>query len=337
MVKYLIIFFISFLTSCLLTPLARTTALRFNILDRPNIIKKHTQPVPYLGGLALYGGFLAAIICSLVMGLPFREISVIIIGATLIMVAGLVDDLRPLSFKTKLVLETFIASILILFDIRIKFITPDYFAMLLTVLWVVGITNALNLIDIMDGLSSGVAAIAALAFLFINPPTEQNYVNYTAAALAGSSVGFLCYNFPPAKIFMGDAGSLFLGFVLASLSIGTSYSSTNDIALYAPLLILGIPIYDTCLVIILRFRQGKSIFKGSPDHFALRLQKLGFHKKKVVLITYIVSMCLSTAALILTKVTKWWAIAIYILAAIFSLCFGYNLSKINMEKKETDE
>lgn len=337
MLKYFIIFFVSFSTSYLLTPLAKMIALRFNILDHPSSIKKHNEPVPYLGGLALYGGFMAAIICSLGIGLPFQEISVIIIGATLIMIVGLVDDLRPLSFKTKLILETLIASVLILFNIRIKFITPDYFAVLLTVLWVVGITNALNLIDIMDGLSGGVAAIAALAFLFINPPTEQNYVNFAAAALAGGAVAFLCYNFPPAKIFMGDAGSLFLGFVLAGLSIGTSYSSINDIALYAPLLILGIPIYDTCLVIILRFKQGKSIFKGSPDHFALRLQKLGFPKKKVVLVTYIVSICLSTAALMLTKVTRWWAIAIYIFAAIFSLGIGYNLSKINMEKKETDE
>lgn len=334
MTNYLIIFLVSFITSLCLTPLARIIALRFNILDHPNTIKNHTKPIPYLGGIALYGGFIAAIFSSFLLGMPFREISVIIIGATLIAIVGLVDDLRPLSFKTKLILEGLIASVLILFDIRIKFITPDYVAALLTVLWVVGITNALNLIDIMDGLCSGVAAIAACAFLFINPPTEQNYVNFAAAALAGASCAFLGFNFPPAKIFMGDAGSLFLGFVLASLSLGTSYSNTNTIALYAPILILGIPIYDTFLVMILRFKQGKSIFRGSPDHFALRLQKMGFHKKKVVLIAYTVSICLSTAALMLTKVTWGWAVTIYVLSGIFSITIGYSLSKVNMEKTE---
>ncbi len=335
--KYIFIFTAGLVFSLILTPIAMMLARKLDILDHPNGIKNHRQPIPYLGGLAIYFSFVLAIAVALFHGLRFREISVILIGATLIMILGLVDDIRPLNFKTKLILETLIASMLIFFDIRIKFLTPDYIAIFLTVLWVVGITNALNLIDIMDGLSGGVAVIAALAFLFINPPTEQMYVNYTAAALAGATLGFLKYNFPPARIFMGDSGSLVLGFILATLSIGTSYSNVNNIALYAPILILGIPIYDTFLVMILRFKQGKSIFRGSPDHFALRLEKFGFSRRKVTWLTYMVSICLCSAAFLITKATFSWALTIYILVAIFSLGMGYNLSKVNMDKAKHHE
>ncbi len=335
--KYLLIFIVALILSLVFTPLARLLAIKFNIMDRPNSIKTHREPVAYLGGLSIYAAFILALVLSLLMGLPFREISVLMIGATLIMILGLVDDLRPLSFKTKLFLEVLIATLLIIFNIRIKFITPDYIAVILTILWVVGVTNAMNIIDIMDGLSSGVAVIAALAFLFINPSTEQGYVNYTAAGIAGAALGFLRYNFPPAKIFMGDTGSLVLGFVLAVLSIGTSYSQVNNIALYAPILILGIPIYDTFLVMILRFKQGKNIFHGSPDHFALRLERLGLPRRKVVLIAYLVSVCLSTAALLIVKVHFRWAVAIYIIVAAFSINIGYNLSKVDMEKPQSHE
>ncbi|MDD5132200.1 MAG: MraY family glycosyltransferase [bacterium] len=337
MPKNLFIFIVALILSLVFTPLVRLLAVRLNIMDHPNPIKTHKEPVAYLGGLAIYLAFILSIILAMVLGLPFKEISVIIIGATLIMALGLIDDLRPLSFKTKLFLEVLIATILIIFDIRIKFITPDYIAVILTILWVVGVTNALNIIDIMDGLSSGVAVIAALAFLFINPPSEQTYVNYTAAALAGAALGFLRYNFPPAKIFMGDTGSLVLGFVLAVLSIGTSYTRTNNIALYAPILILGIPIYDTILVMILRLKQGKNIFHGSLDHFALRLERLGFTRRKVVLVAYIVSVCLSTAALMISKANFYWAVAIYILVAFFSISIGFNLSKVDMEKPHPHE
>ncbi len=337
MPKNLIIFACALTLSLIFTPLVRILAFKLNILDHPNAIKTHREPVAYLGGLAIYLAFILAIVVALALGLPFKEIAVIIIGATLVMILGLVDDLRPLSFKIKLFLEVLIATLLIVFDIRIKFITPDYIAIILTILWVVGVTNAFNIIDIMDGLSSGVAVIAALVFLFINPPAEQIYVNYTAAALAGAALGFLRYNFSPARIFMGDAGSLVLGFVLAVLSIGTSYSKVNNIALYAPILILGIPIYDTFLVMILRFKQGKNIFQGSPDHFALRLEKLGFSRRKVVVTTYIASIGLSTAALMISKVNFRWAVAIYILVALISLRVGIILSKIDMEKPHFHE
>ncbi|MDD5259624.1 MAG: MraY family glycosyltransferase [bacterium] len=337
MPKNLIVFAFALALSLIFTPLVRILAVKFNIMDHPNPIKTHRAPVAYLGGIAIYLAFILGIVIALALGLPFREITVIIIGATLLMILGLVDDLRPLSFKVKLFLEILIATILIIFDIRIKFITPDYIAIILTILWVVGVTNALNIIDIMDGLSSGVAVIAALAFLFINPPSEQTYVNYTAAALAGAVLGFLRYNFPPARIFMGDSGSLVLGFVLAVLSIGTSYTKVNNIALYAPILILGIPIYDTFLVMILRFKQGKNIFHGSLDHFALRLEKLGFSRRKVVLTAYVVSVCLSTAALMISKANFRWAVGIYILVVLFSVSIGIALSKIDMEKPHAHE
>ena len=328
---------IALIISYLITPIARKLAKKYDIMDRPNALKTHREPIPYLGGLAIYLGFVLTLVIAIITGLPFKEISILIVGSTMIMILGLIDDVQPLHFRTKLAVETVIACMLIFFDIRIKFITPHYIGDLLTILWIVGITNAMNIIDIMDGLSSGVAVIAALALLVINPPTEQAYVNYAAAALAGAALGFLRYNLPPARIFMGDTGSLVLGFVLATLSIGTSYSRHNNIALYAPLLILGIPIYDTFLVMILRFKQGKSIFRGSPDHFALRLERLGFNRRKVLMITYIVSICLSTAALMITRVSFWTAVTIYAIVGVFSLAIGYNLSKVDMEKTRHNE
>lgn len=331
--KYILIFFIGLVTSILTTPLAKRLAFRFGILDLPNSqVKTHHQPIPYLGGLAIYFSFMTAIVVAIFLGLPFGQISGILIGCSIIMFLGLVDDLRSLHFKSKIIVEVLVAFILILFDIRIKFVSPDYIAYLFTILWVVGITNALNIIDIMDGLASGVSVIAALAFLFISLPIEASYVNYAASALAGATLGFLKYNFPPAKIFMGDTGSLMLGFVLAALAMGTSYTQMNNIALFSPLLILGIPIYDTSLVIFLRYRQGKSIFQGSLDHFALRLQAMGYNKRKVIFLTYVVSISLSGAALVITKVRLLWAIIIYIVIALFSVGIGIKLSKIDMEK-----
>lgn len=333
MLTYIYYLLIALIIAYLLTPVAIKAAKKFNIMDRPNSLKTHREPIPYLGGMAIFLGFVLTMIIATFAGVPFKEISILIVGATMVMILGLIDDLQPLHFRTKLAVEVVIACMLIYFDIRIKFITPHYIGDILTILWIVGITNALNIIDIMDGLSSGVAVIAALAFLVINPPTEQAYVNYAAAALAGAALGFLRYNFPPARIFMGDTGSLVLGFVLATLSIGTSYTRHNNIGLYAPILILGIPIYDTFLVMILRFKQGKSIFRGSPDHFALRLERMGFNRKKVIILTYAVSICLSTAALLITRVSFWTAVAIYGVVGVFSLAIGYNLSKVDMEKR----
>jgi UDP-GlcNAc:undecaprenyl-phosphate GlcNAc-1-phosphate transferase len=154
----------------------------------------------------------------------------------------------------------------------------------------------------MDGLSSGIAVIAAFAFLFISLPTEMLYVNFCAVAIAGGILGFMPYNFSKSKkIFMGDTGSLFIGFVLASLAMGTSYTAINDIGLFAPLLILAVPIYETGLVSMFRLRKGKSPLLGSKDHYALRLEKMGFSRKNILLITYAACVILAFCAYLFTQ------------------------------------
>ncbi|MCL2485759.1 MAG: undecaprenyl/decaprenyl-phosphate alpha-N-acetylglucosaminyl 1-phosphate transferase, partial [Endomicrobia bacterium] len=201
-----------------------------------------------------------------------------------------------------------------------------------SIFWVVGITNAFNIIDIMDGLSSGIAAIAAFAFLFISLPTEMIYVNFCAAALAGALLGFIPYNLSKSKkIFMGDTGSLFIGFILASLAMGTSYTRMNEIGLFAPLLILAIPIYETFLVSLFRISKGKSPLMGSKDHYALRMEKMGFSRKKILVVTYCVCAFLAFCAFLFTKVSFVYA-AMLFLFVLASLWFAsVKLASVKVE------
>jgi UDP-GlcNAc:undecaprenyl-phosphate/decaprenyl-phosphate GlcNAc-1-phosphate transferase len=338
---YFVTFIIALVISYLTTPLMRKIALRFMVMDKPtSLVKTHRQPTPYMGGLAIYFAFMIAIfLATIFLGLEWKNIWGIVIGGTIIMFLGLIDDISSLPISLRFIVQILSAVVLIIFNINIMFISPNYMAILFTILWVVGITNAFNIIDVMDGLSAGVATIASLALLFIALPSEGVYVNFASAALAGAAIGFLRYNFSlkpdkHASIFMGDAGSLFIGFVLAALSMGTSYTTMNNIGLFSPLLILGIPIYDTLFVMLLRYRQGKSIFKGSRDHIALRLESLGFNRKKVVLIIYFFSILLSLAALAVTKVRLTWAIYIYLLVLTFSVIGVVKLGKIRMDISE---
>lgn len=332
---YFLTFFSALILGYLLTPLARKIALRFNLMDRPRVpVKVHREPTPYLGGAAVYLAFLipVVIIGFFTSNLSQRMVG-ILFGGTIIMALGLADDLKGLPVSTRFLVQILAASVLILFGIRLEFIGNPYVALALTIIWVVGITNAFNLIDIMDGLSAGIAFIAASAFLFISLPTQQTFVILASAALAGSALGFLRYNFAPARIFMGDTGSLFLGFTLGALSIGTSYTAQNPIALLSPILILGIPIYDTLLVMALRTKRKRSIFRGSPDHLALRLEALGIDRKYVVLILYLMSIVLAQAAFISTIINLYGAIFTYVLVGIISFVGGRYLGRIDMEQR----
>lgn len=323
----------------LLTPLIRRLAISLGIEDRPQApgpgqVKTHTEPVPYLGGLALWAGFVAALaVIRLTTDFPtgtLRDLRGILLGAACVVMLGLVDDLRPISFRWKFCFQTLAAWLLLRFDIRIHFIQPDYLAQALTILWVVGITNAINLLDIMDGLAAGITLIASAAFLLISLPTEEIYVNFAAAALAGCCLGFLPWNFPKARIFMGDTGSLFLGFCLAALSLGTRYSGVHEVGLYAPILILGLPIAETLYVMWERFRQGRPIFLGSKDHVALRLEAMGLSRRRVVLLLWLASAAVGLAAWAATQVARVAALAIYGTVALAGFWAARRLSRVRM-------
>jgi len=336
MVSYLVAFFFALLLAYLFTPLFREIAVKFKILDHPvPNLKVHTKPIPYLGGLAIWLAFILTL-----LGVRFfthfptgtlRNLRGIFYGGTLIMVLGLIDDIWKLDYRVKFFGQFIASIILVLYNIRIEFIPNLSFSIFLTIFWVVGITNAINIIDIMDGLAAGVAVIVGLAFSFIALPTEKIYVNFAALTLAGSCLGFLKYNWQPARIFMGDSGSLFIGFILAAISLGESYTTINNIGLFAPLLVLGIPIYDTLLVIFFRLLKGKSIFAGSRDHFAFRLEAMGYERKKVILINYYISAILGFTAFLITIVRFEFAVIIYAGVIAFAVLYATRLIYVRVE------
>ena len=311
-------------------------ALRSHFLDSPmGQLKKHTAPVPYMGGLAIYFSFLLGILAVLILAPPSgsSRALAILAGGTVMALMGLADDLFTLSPAVKFLFEILAALLLVLFGVKLEFL-PSYPALGvgLTVFWVVAVTNAMNLIDIMDGLAGGVSVIACLGFVFAPFLGENSYVPLTAAALGGSVLGFLPYNYQPARIYMGDSGALFLGFVLAGIAMGHGYSQVNIVALCAPLLILGIPLYDTALVMFLRFLKGRSMFRGSNDHLALRLRTLGFTVKQVVGALWALSALLALSAGLLVRLSEKRALVFMVFLSFLTLLFTVAVSSIQVDE-----
>ncbi len=319
-ILYAIAIFSSFALSFFLTPLVRQIALTLGWVDSPSSpIKTHKVATPVAGGIALYFAYaLTLIFLRLWTRFPtgtLHSLRALLIGGSLIFAGGIFDDIhkpKGLDYRVKFLIEFAAAAIVLLNGIRIRFISPNYVAAFLTLLWIVGITNALNIIDIMDGLCASQAAIAALGFLLISLPSEELYVNFASAALAGAALGFLPWNFSKKrKIFMGDSGSLLLGFLLACVSLGTRYSDINPAGVYAPLLILLVPMYDTLFVMILRLMKGKSPFMGSKDHFALRLEKMGYSRPQIVLIAAGIAGLLGFCGFLATQLHLLGAVILY--------------------------
>ena len=337
--RYILSFFIALLVSFGFTPLMRRVALRFNVLDHPiNEVKTHTEPVPYLGGLAVWLSLIITlIVLRVTTNFPtgtIRALRGIFIGGFFIVIVGFLDDLhlRGIHFTVKFAAQVIAALILVAFDIRIKFIESTVVSTLLTVIWVVGITNAFNLIDIMDGLSSSVAVVASLGFFLISIPTGILYVNFASIALMGASLGFIPFNLSKRyRIFLGDTGNLFIGFVLSALALGTSFTTVNRISVFAPLLVLGIPIYETLLLIYHRFRKGKSPFMGSKDHFALRMERMGFTRRLILFLTICASLVLTGIAFVSTRVPSIPAIGLYVLVGILFIFVSLWLGRVEVE------
>jgi UDP-GlcNAc:undecaprenyl-phosphate/decaprenyl-phosphate GlcNAc-1-phosphate transferase len=325
----LITFILSFLLSLYLTPVFREAALKFGIMDKPGgPLKKQEEPVPYLGGLAVYLSFL------LTTGFIYqysREVLGILLAGAIIVILGLVDDLGVLSPPVKLLGQLIAATVLIKASIYIKLsILPVWVAVALTILWVMAITNAFNLIDVMDGLASGVGAIAALVLVIINYQSGRELIVPLSVALAGSLMGFLRHNFKPAKIYLGDTGSLFIGLMLAALSMNGAYTRVSLAGVLAPILILGVPIFDMLLVMYIRFRRGIPMMHGSPDHFALRLRKWRLSVEQTVVSSYFVALFLGLVALVLIRVGTIAALSIIVLVCAVCLSLGYYLKRIDM-------
>lgn len=300
MLLYILTFLLSLLLAIYITPVMREAALRFGIIDKPDgNLKKQDRPVAYLGGLAIY----LSLLITLAIVYEFdRNMLGLLLGGTIVVLLGLVDDFGILTPKVKLAGQLVAIWVLIKSGIYIQLeFLPKTFgvpvlAYALTIFWLAGITNAFNIIDVLDGLAATVAAAASLVFFGIAFMNNKPIIAVFTLALAGALFGFLKYNKSPAQIYLGDTGSLLLGLMLGSLAMISSYTKHNDMAYAAAILILGVPIFDTFLVMFLRWRRGKPIMHGSPDHFALRLKKMGFSVMTVMILSGLITLLLGAAA-----------------------------------------
>ena len=267
------------------TPIMRQLAPRLGLVDQPSSRKLHVSPTPLMGGVAMYGGI---ILVLLVFQENFRvdQLASILIGATWMSFLGVWDDRWGITPLLKLAGQIAGALFLVLTGIQVDFLPYQALDVLVTVVWVVGITNAVNLLDNMDGLSGGIVATAAAYFLLMAIMSGQYLVGALAAALLGGCLGFLIYNFNPASIFMGDTGSLFLGFLLAALAIKLRFPDNFAVVTWmVPVMALGVPILDTSLVFVSRLRRGKNpLTTPGKDHLSHRLVGIGLTQKEAVLL-----------------------------------------------------
>jgi UDP-GlcNAc:undecaprenyl-phosphate GlcNAc-1-phosphate transferase len=271
--------------SLYLTPVMRRAALQFGIVDQPDgKLKKQTRPMPYLGGIAIYLSFLLALAFSFRFD---QELLGLLLAGTIVLFLGLIDDLGFLKTWVKFAGQLIAVLVLVKSGIFIKLgFLPLYVRIPLTFLWLVAMINAFNIIDVMDGLSAGVAFFAAIAFFVVALFNGRMMIAIVAITLAGSLLGFLRYNFTPARIYMGDTGSMFLGLMLGAMATIGSYTEKDVLGFLAPVIILGIPIFDTCQVIVARWRKGMPFYQGSPDHYALLLRSAGLSVKGVTWLSY---------------------------------------------------
>ncbi len=286
------------------TPVARRLAVRTNMVDKPSQRKAHLSPTPLLGGAAIYAAVLLALI---IFGDKFyvHQVAGIVIGASLISFLGLWDDRTPLPAWAKLLGQVIPVIVLIMTGVQVSIFHSSALNIIVTILWVLFITNAVNFLDNMDGLSAGVAGMASSYFLLLAALSDQYLVGALTAALLGACIGFLFYNFNPASIFMGDTGSLFLGFVLAAVGIKLRFpTNIPAVTWMVPVLVLGVPILDTSLVIVSRLRRGKNPFTTpGKDHLSHRLVKMGYSRREAVLLLYLLGSIFGMIAVFVTQAT----------------------------------
>lgn len=296
------------LAALVLTPLAARLARHYEVLDHPAEVKHHQRVTPYLGGLA------AAVALVAVGGVAAGtqgQLVTVLLGGVALTIVGLIDDQRTVPIALKLGVEVAAAVALWLSGIGADVfgIGPLDFA--LTVAWVVAITNAINMLDNMDGLAAGVTAISAMTFFVISAQAGHYLVGSVSLAVAGASLGFLVHNFPPARIFLGDAGTLLFGFLLAAIGLKLDLVGPNGFVRSAiPLLALGLPIFDLLVVVITRAREGRAIYLGGLDHTSHRLARGGLSARAVALLHYVVQAALSGLAIAIVHAT--WGVALAI-------------------------
>lgn len=325
------------------TPIVKSFAYKIGAVDVPKDSRRmHTHPIPRVGGLAIFLGFIVSV---LIFGRMDGEMKSILLGAVIIVLLGIVDDVVALKPGIKFVGQIAAAIIPIVANVRISLLTnpfaPDksihlgWLSIPITILWIVGMTNAVNFIDGLDGLACGVSSIASLTVFTIALLVSEPYVAIVMAALAGACFGFLPYNLNPAQIFMGDTGSMFLGYMLATISITGLFKLYAMISFLVPFIILGLPIFDTGFAIIRRLLKGQSPLKADRGHIHHKLVDMGFDQKQSVAILYAVSVLLGLSAVIFTTSGE-MKIAIFAVAVLFCFFFAMNI-KVKNKKPHAEQ
>ncbi len=330
-------FFVPFGIALGLSTLARRLSPKIGFLDRPGGHKAHEKAVPLGGGVAIFIGFALPVAVALLVARPASlaarsdPLWLVLAAGLLLMVLGLLDDVWSLSVACRLVVQAGVAAGLYLAspELRITLFTGwRFLSFLYTVLWVMAITNALNFLDNMDGLCAGVALVAGLNLAVVGFQTGQAEMALLALALSGAAGGFLVLNFPPARLYMGDAGSLFLGFSLSVLTVLFTFYRSGPVAsgrLYGvlmPLFILALPVFDTVTVVAIRLREGRPVWKGDRNHFSHRLVALGMSKREAVLFIYLLTFCLGLASTLLVSLETVGAVTIFAIAVIILVLIG---------------
>lgn len=325
MTIYLLIFGTAVFLAVAGTPVARRLALHAGVVDHPGPRRAHTRTTPLLGGVAIYVASLAALV---LFGDRFYvgQMVGIFLGATIVSFLGIWDDRAGLRPFVKLFGQSVAALLLVAADVRINFLHNEVLNIAVTILWVVAITNAFNLLDNMDGLSGGIAAVSCAFFFLLAASSGQFLVASLAAALLGACLGFLYYNFNPASIFMGDTGSLFLGFTIAALAIKLRFENFDFVTWMVPVLVLGVPIFDTSLVVVSRLRRGLNpLTTPGKDHVSHRLVALGWTSRESVMALHLVGGMLGMAAMVVMRASVFEGYVIGVIALVAAMYGVYRL------------
>jgi UDP-GlcNAc:undecaprenyl-phosphate GlcNAc-1-phosphate transferase len=357
-------FIIAFNVTFASTPMVRKFAFKVGAVDDPKKDNRrmHKKPIARLGGIAIIAGFLLSVFFNIITALfdnyailrlntqeDYMQFLGMLVGIFIIVIVAYFDDINPLSAGFKFVFQILAALVVIYTGTRIEFVTdpffsstglsyfPIYVSYIISLLWIVGITNAINFIDGLDGLAVGVSSIASLSLFFVSIMMDRPETAVLSVILAGSSLGFLPYNFNPAKIFMGDTGSTFLGFTLAVISIQGTIKYYAAIAITVPLLVLGLPLFDTISAIVRRIISGKSPMKADRSHLHHKLMDMGLSHRQSVVVMYIASSVLGLVAVVLADRGPVSAIILIISVSIFVIGGAKYMTDLNDDAEIPDK
>ena len=325
---FIFLFLFNFILSLAVVMLLRAISLKYNFLSG--------KGVPLIGGIAVA---LSVLLTSLLFGLQFLKLESqavfgIFLSSLIMLLFGIIDDLREVSVITKFTMQIAACALLVISGVKTQIVYIGNIANLfITFLWVLGITNAFNHLDVMDGVAAGTGAIISLGFCWIAFLTGNTVVIFLCIVLAGSLAGFFAINFPPAKAYLGNAGSHFLGFILAAVAMVLSYAPLErKIALASPIIMLGFPIFDTLFLVIMRIKQGRLIFKKSNDHVVLRLLKVHVSKRKSLFVALLLALFFVLCAVVTSQSTNSFGIFIVVLASFFSIYIYLRMNKIQADE-----